>query len=115
MVCSTVGNGSLDQPHSESRHSVSSLVPVTPYHLLVTDLVKMPLQQGAVFLITGCSTGLGRAFAETALKRGYRVIATARKLESIQDLKDKGASILKLDTTASEDELHAFAKEAWHI
>ncbi|KAK9895039.1 putative short-chain oxidoreductase [Cystobasidium minutum MCA 4210] len=75
----------------------------------------MPLQKGAVFLISGCSSGLGRAFAETALKHGYRVIATARKLESIQDLKEKGASILKLDTTSSPDELHAFAKEAWQI
>lgn len=75
----------------------------------------MPLQNGAVFLITGCSTGLGRAFAETALQHGYRVIATARKLESIHDLKEKGASVFKLDITSSVEELHAFAKEAWHI
>lgn len=75
----------------------------------------MPLPHGAVFLITGCSTGLGRAFAETALKHGHRVIATARKLQSVEDLKEKGAAVLKLDTTSSTEELHEFAKEAWHI
>lgn len=75
----------------------------------------MPLSQDAVFLITGCSTGLGRAFAENALSHGYRVIATARKLESIQDLKEKGAAILQLDVTAPRDELTRLAKEAWNI
>lgn len=75
----------------------------------------MPIPEGAVFLITGCSTGLGRAITEKALAHGHRVIATARKLESIQDLEKKGASILKLDITASRDELHQFAEKAWHI
>ncbi len=31
-----------------------------------------------VWLITGSSTGLGRALAQAALERGYRVVATAR-------------------------------------
>ena len=30
------------------------------------------------WLITGCSTGLGRAFAEEALSRGNDVVVTAR-------------------------------------
>ncbi len=34
-------------------------------------------------LITGCSSGLGEALAEQALARGYHVIATARRAESI--------------------------------
>ena len=75
----------------------------------------MPLPERAVFFITGCSTGLGRAFAEKALSRGHRVIATARKLESIQDLAQKGATILKLDVNISRDELHNFANQAWNI
>ena len=32
----------------------------------------------ATWLITGCSTGLGRAFAEAVLARGDNVVATAR-------------------------------------
>lgn len=40
------------------------------------------------WLITGCSTGLGRAFAEAALERGYNVVATARDAARVQDLAD---------------------------
>jgi len=34
-----------------------------------------------VWLITGASRGLGRAFAEEALKAGHRMVATARNSE----------------------------------
>ncbi len=36
------------------------------------------IDKNAVWLITGCSTGLGRALAREALASGYRVVATAR-------------------------------------
>ena len=38
------------------------------------------------WFITGTSTGFGRAFAEHALARGFRVVATARRVESLADL-----------------------------
>lgn len=38
------------------------------------------------WLITGCSTGFGRALAEAVLENGDRLIATARKPEQLQDL-----------------------------
>lgn len=41
---------------------------------------------GAVWFITGCSTGLGRVLAERVLARGGRVVATARKVESLAEL-----------------------------
>ena len=39
-----------------------------------------------VWLITGCSTGFGRLFAEAALADGHAVVATARRVESLQGL-----------------------------
>ena len=38
------------------------------------------------WLITGCSSGFGRAMAEELLKRGDKVVATARRLELLEPL-----------------------------
>jgi NAD(P)-dependent dehydrogenase (short-subunit alcohol dehydrogenase family) len=38
------------------------------------------------WFITGTSSGFGRAFAEHALARGHRVVATARRVESLAGL-----------------------------
>jgi NAD(P)-dependent dehydrogenase (short-subunit alcohol dehydrogenase family) len=46
----------------------------------------MKLSADAVWLITGCSTGIGRAVATLALDQGYRVVVTARKPEAVADL-----------------------------
>jgi NADP-dependent 3-hydroxy acid dehydrogenase YdfG len=40
----------------------------------------------ATWLITGCSTGLGRALASTALDRGENVVVTARDAATVEDL-----------------------------
>ncbi|MBN2176547.1 MAG: SDR family NAD(P)-dependent oxidoreductase [Demequinaceae bacterium] len=50
-------------------------------------------------LITGCSTGIGRAVALALLDRGHTVYATARRVETLADLEAKGARILPLDVT----------------
>ncbi|KAJ7887123.1 hypothetical protein B0H14DRAFT_2206520, partial [Mycena olivaceomarginata] len=65
-----------------------------------------------VFLITGCSTGLGREVALAALKSGFRVIATARRLEALADLEKSGTKNLALDVTWSVPDLADFAVEA---
>lgn len=50
-------------------------------------------------LITGCSTGIGRAAAERLLADGRPVWASARSLDAIGDLADLGARILAVDVT----------------
>jgi NAD(P)-dependent dehydrogenase (short-subunit alcohol dehydrogenase family) len=58
-----------------------------------------------VWLITGCSTGFGRALATEALAQGYRVAVAARKTEDVQDIVSAypdTAIAIKLDVTVPE-------------
>jgi NADP-dependent 3-hydroxy acid dehydrogenase YdfG len=60
---------------------------------------------GKIWFITGASRGFGRVWTRAALERGDKVIATARNVASIADLKEKyGANILtlELDVTNSD-------------
>jgi NAD(P)-dependent dehydrogenase (short-subunit alcohol dehydrogenase family) len=57
-------------------------------------------------LITGCSTGIGRATAERLAGSGFTVYASARKLDSIRDLEDRGCKLLALDV-CDEDSMRA--------
>lgn len=53
-------------------------------------------------LITGCSTGIGRATAQMLSAKGHTVYATARKVADIADLKSAGCRTLALDVTDEE-------------
>jgi len=57
----------------------------------------MPTLAQQVVLVTGCSTGIGRALAVELAARGHRTFATARKLEAIADLRSAGCETLRLD------------------
>lgn len=66
-----------------------------------------------VWLITGCSTGIGREIAAEALGRGYRVVLTARDPATVEDLRTAHAEraiAVALDVTRPEQIAHAVAE-----
>jgi NAD(P)-dependent dehydrogenase (short-subunit alcohol dehydrogenase family) len=63
-----------------------------------------------VWLITGASRGLGRAFTEGVLKAGHRVVATSRNSEQLADVASRfGKSVrtVSLDVTNEAQAKHA--------
>lgn len=44
------------------------------------------MNENEVVMITGCSTGLGRAMCRELKQRGYQVVATARKVEALEEV-----------------------------
>jgi len=69
-----------------------------------------------VWFITGSSRGFGRIWTEAALKRGDKVAATARKLESIADLKEKyGENVLTLQMDVTQpDQVKSAVEKAYN-
>src|SRR5215212_8441422 len=61
-------------------------------------------------LITGCSSGIGRATAERLASVGWRVYATARNVEKITPLEESGCKLLPLDVT-DEDSMRRAVEE----
>lgn len=50
-------------------------------------------------LVTGASSGIGRATAAAYLEEGWSVVATAREAAALSDLDERGAHTLTLDVT----------------
>lgn len=66
-------------------------------------------------LITGCSSGIGRAAALTLHKRGYQVLASCRAERDVAELRGQGLPhVLTLDL-ADSDSIHRAVEQALEI
>lgn len=68
----------------------------------MVDMKKENDKRNITWLITGCSSGLGRNIAEEVLKSGYSAVITSRNLSDIQDIAKAypdTALVLSLDVT----------------
>lgn len=57
------------------------------------------MKHSPVVLITGTSTGIGRATVDELRRKGCHVIATARTLDDIRDLQGDQVEVYRLDVT----------------
>jgi len=66
-------------------------------------------------LITGCSTGIGRALVDVCREFGWGVIATARNLDSLADMRD-GIDLLKVRLDVTEmDSVQSAVRAVEHL
>jgi len=65
---------------------------------------------GKSILISGCSSGIGLCVARGLRERGYRVIASARRKEDVERLRNEGFSAVQLDLDNSDSIRQAVCK-----
>jgi NAD(P)-dependent dehydrogenase (short-subunit alcohol dehydrogenase family) len=65
-------------------------------------------------LVTGCSSGIGRATAERLARKGQTVYATARNVGTIAPLEALGCRLLPLDVT-DEDSMRGAVEEVERV
>ena len=66
-------------------------------------------------LVTGCSSGIGRATALALVRAGFPVWASARRLDSLRELEQAGCRVLELDVTDERSRIDAVRRiEAEH-
>jgi short-subunit dehydrogenase len=63
--------------------------------------MKKPIPHNKSVLITGCSSGIGRAAAELLRAQGWRVFPTARKARDLDNLRRARFLAIKMDMTSS--------------
>ena len=54
-------------------------------------------------LVTGASSGMGKAIAQRLIKDGYRVYVAARSVDKMDDLARLGAEPLRMDLSRDDE------------
>ncbi len=102
----------LDWPHSSCLLSPTECLEIIRrcWH---DDAISSETQSAMskVWLITGCSSGFGQEIAVAALNNGDKVVATARDVSKIENLKKRGAVVKRLDVLGSDNELQEIIKD----
>ena len=57
----------------------------------------MFIQENKTALVTGASSGMGKAIARRLIQEGYQVYVAARQLGKMEDLASLGAKGLQMD------------------
>ena len=65
----------------------------------------MFIQEKKTALVTGASSGMGKAIARRLIQEGYQVYVAARQLGKMDDLASLGAQCLQMDLSRQDDRL----------
>ncbi|KAK3385403.1 hypothetical protein B0H63DRAFT_472862 [Podospora didyma] len=69
-----------------------------------------------IWLVTGTTSGIGKALIEHIVSRGDKVIASGRNIEArLGPLKSESLALLELDITAGRSNIAAAVAQAWSI
>nr|WP_238386787.1 SDR family oxidoreductase [Natrialba swarupiae] len=98
-VDSDVRDAESDRTEDESAESSDERDGASGYSTARTPPSDDRYVRKDCVLITGCSSGIGRASARAFLAEEWQVIATARNVADIEELDEAGCTTLELDVT----------------
>ncbi len=76
----------------------------------MADTASQPRSTSRTALVTGASSGMGKAFAKRLLAEGMTVFVAARRIDKMADLAEAGAIPLRMDISSDEDIVAAVAQ-----
>lgn len=89
---------------------------ITNFQLAFLTTTQNKKMVPLVWLVTGATSGIGRATINEIISRGDKVIASGRNVEQrLGELKSDTVALLELDTTSSEEVLKRKVQESWNI
>jgi NADP-dependent 3-hydroxy acid dehydrogenase YdfG len=84
-------------------------------HIVNDHHIERQADSSRAVLVTGCSSGIGRATALALAGAGYPVWASARKAGGLEELEQAGCRVLELDVTDEQSRIAAVRRvEAAH-